>query len=209
MSLLTGTPLGSVTSQEEINITDAPYIYFQDSRATELHNPDADNYYYGLSGTTAYPVYNMGCYQDVQFTEDVTLNVVRCDTVGDKGATQRRNYLEFSFTILHLLPLSVAYNFLNASVPTKTAPFEKMGIGKINNNRFFHLYVPKVYDDDTGDYLIFHIHKAQFVDAWNIGMRSGDPWQVSGVKLRAYADDTKPANQVFATVVRLDPSAIT
>jgi hypothetical protein len=84
-----------------------------------------------------------------------------------------------------------------------------MGIGKINNNRFFHLYVPKVYDDDTGDYLIFHIHKAQFVDAWNIGMRSGDPWQVSGVKLRAYADDTKPANQVFATVVRLDPSAIT
>jgi hypothetical protein len=69
-------------------------------------------------------------------------------------------------------------------------------------------YCPKVYDEDTGDYLLFHLHKAQFVDAWTINMKSGEPWTVNGLKLRAYADDTKPAGQLFGVVVRSDESAL-
>jgi len=29
------------------------------------------------------PIYSLGCIQDVKLTEDVTLNMIRCDTVGD------------------------------------------------------------------------------------------------------------------------------
>jgi hypothetical protein len=79
-----------------------------------------------------------------------------------------------------------------------------MGIGTINNNRFYMAYCPKVYDPDTGDYVVFHLHRAQFVDAWTINMKGGEAWTTTGLKLRAYADDTKPAAQQFGVVVRLD-----
>jgi len=69
-------------------------------------------------------------------------------------------------------------------------------------------YAPKVYDQDTGDYVLFHLHKAQFVDAWEIRMTSGEPWMVANLKLRAYADDTKPAGQLFGVIVRADESAL-
>lgn len=210
MALITGTPLGTIVSQSEIYIEGAPNIYFQDYSANELSNPDAQGFYWGLSGTTAYPVYAIGCVQDVSLGEDVTMNMVRCDTVGDKDAIQKRNHLEVTLSITTLLPLSVLYHILKASVPTATGgALEEMGIGKISNTRFYHVYMPKVYDEDVGDYLAITLHRAKFVDAFQIAMRQGEPWQVTGIKLFAFADDTKPSTQQFATIIRSDASGVT
>lgn len=208
MTLVTGTPKGNITSQDEIYFEGAPYLYIQDYTANPLNNPDADSYYWGLSGTTTYPVFNIGCVRDVSLTEGVTMNQIRCDAVGDKGTIQRRDYVELELTIQTLFPLTALRHMLNLSAVTSVTDIEKVGIGQINNNRFYMAYAPKVYDQDTGDYVLFHFHKAQFVDAWTINMNAGEPWTIQGLKLRAYADDTKPANQVFGTIVRADPSAI-
>lgn len=207
MGLITGTPLGDLDLQEEIYLSDAPYLYVQDYNANPLHNPDADGYYYGMSGTAAYPVKALGCPSDVSLTEDVTVNQIRCDNIGDKDTVQRRNYVEFVFTLATVLPLTTLRYLLGASVPTVGTGYEKMGLGGINNNQKFMLYCPKVYDEDTGDYLIVHLHKCKFVDAWSIGMNT-EGWKITGLKLRAYADDTKPAAQKFGVIVRSDPSAL-
>ena len=208
MALVTGTPIGNVDSQDEIYLEGAPNIYIQQYEASPLNNPDADGYYWGMSGTTTYPVFSIGCVQDVSLTEGLTMNSIRCDAVGDKGTIQRRDYVEFDITILTPFPLSSLRHLLNMSSPTVGTNVEKMGIGKINNNRFYMAYCPKVYDEDTGDYLLFHLHKAQFVDAWTINMKSGEPWTVNGLKLRAYFDDTKPSGQGFGVIVRADESAL-
>lgn len=209
MALVTGIPLGTITSNDEITLEGAPNIYFQDALANPLNNPDADDYYWGLSGTAAYPVFQLGCYVDVSLTEDITINTVRCDTVGDKATVQKRNYIELTLTLQHFLPLSILSKVGGfGDTPTSGSGVEKVGIGKINNNQYWHVYMPKVYDEDTGDYVLIHMHRAQFVDAWTIGMRSGDPWQMTGLKIRGYADETKPQTQQFATIVRADASAI-
>jgi len=208
MALVTGTPLGNVDSQEEVYIEGAPNIYIQQTEANPLFNPDGDNYYWGLSGTTAYPVFAIGCVQDVSLTEGLTMNAIRCDAVGDKGVIQRRDYVEFNVTVLTLFPLVTLRHLLNLSTPTASAGLEKVGIGQINNNRYYMAYCPKVYDQDVGDYVMFHLHRAQFVDAWTINMASGEPWTVTGLKLRAFADENKPSNQLFGTIVRSDLSAL-
>jgi hypothetical protein len=208
MALITGTPEGNVVNQEEIYLEGAPYIYFQDAEAAPLNNPDTDTYYWGLSGTSTYPAYNIGCPLDVAFGEDVTLNAVRCDNIGDKAAIQKRNYLELTLTIQSFFPLTVLRHLLKASVPDVGTDISKMGIGDINNNQFYMVYMPKVYDPDSGDYVLFHMHRAQYVDAWSIDMRSGEPWQMTGLRLRGYADENKPANQKFATIVRSDASVL-
>jgi len=209
MGLSTGTPLGTIIAQEDLYIEGAPYIYFQDAQAGELNTPDAQGFYWGLSGTSVYPVYNLGCVQDVSLGEDVTMNMVRCDTVGDKDAIQKRNHLEVTLSITTILPLTVLYHILKASVPTQSGGMlEEMGIGSINNSRNYHVYMPKVYDEDVGDYLAITLHKAKFVDAFTIGMKQGEPWQITGIKLFAFADTTKPDAQSFATIIRADASAI-
>jgi len=207
-SLITGTPAGSSVTQEDLYLEGAPVIIIQDYNASLLNNPDSDGYYWGLSGTATYPYKIVGCVEDVSLTEGLTMNDVRCDTDGIKDTVQRRDYIEFNMTIKSLFPLTVASDFLNLSTPTTGTDKEKTGIGAINNNRFYHVYAPKVYDEDTGDLLIFNLHKAKFVDAWTIEMRYGDNWAVTGVKLRAYADTTKPAAQKFGVIVRTDPSAL-
>lgn len=208
MTLITGTPIGNVDSQDEIYIEGAPNIYIQEYTANPLYNPDADGYHWGLSGTVSQPVFNLGCVQDVALTEGVTMNQIRCDAVGDKGTIQKRDYIELTLTISTLFPFSTLRHMLNLSAPTVGTNVEKVGIGQINNNRFYMAYCPKVYDQDTGDYVLFHFHKAQFVDAWEIAMPSGEPWKASGLKLRAYADDTKSANELFGVIVRADESAL-
>jgi hypothetical protein len=204
MTLATGTPLGNVDSQDDIYLEGAPYIYFQDYRANPLFNPDGDGFYWGLSGTSVYPVYNLGCVNDVSLTEDVTMNNIRCDTVGDKGVVQKRNYVEFVFTLQTMFPLVELRHLLGLSAVTASGGLEKVGIGSINNNQNYMLYAPKVYDDDTGDYLLFHLHKAKPVDAWTIGM-GVDGWKITGLKFRAFADTTKPDAQKFGVIVRADP----
>ena len=210
MALVTGTPVGSVTTNEEIVLEGAPNIYVQDASATPLSNPDSEGFYWGLSGTTTNPVFLLGCVTDVSLGEDVTMNQVRCDTVGDKDTVQKRNYIELTLTMSHLFPLEALATTLNLSTVTETIAThtQKVGIGKINNNKYFHVYLPKVYDESTGDYLLIHLHRAKFVDAWSIAMASGDVWKVSGIKLRAFIDESKPAGQEFGTIVRSDFSAI-
>lgn len=207
--IVTGAPVGSILAQEELYIEGAPYLYFQDASANPLNNPDADGFYWNLSGTSSLPVYRIGCIQDVSLTEGLTINQVRCDTIGDKATIQRRDYLEFAFSFTSLFPLSALRHLLNlGSVPVSGTDYEKVGIGSINNSQFYHFYAPKVYDDTTGDFVTFHLHRAQFVDAFTINMRSGEPWMVEGIKIRAYADETKPAAQKFAVIVRGDASAL-
>ena len=208
MSLSTGTPAGNVDSQDEIYIEGSPYLFIQQYEATPLNNPDGSGYYWGMSGTTAYPVFQIGCVQDVSLTEGVTMNAIRCDTDGDRGTIQRRDHVEFNLTILSQFPLTTLRHMLNLSTPTVSTGLEKMGIGSINNNRFYMAYAPKVYDQDTGDYVLFHLHRAQFVDAWTINMKGGDSWTTTGLKLRAYSDSTRPDNQKFGVIVRSDTSAI-
>lgn len=207
-ALVTGTPVGNVDSQDEIYVEGSPYIYIQQTEASPLNNPDADGFYWGLSGTVAYPVFQVGCVQDVSLTEGVTMNAIRCDTIGDKGVIQRRDYLEFNVTILTPFPLTTLRHLLNLSAVTVGTDVEKVGIGQINNNRYYMAYCPKVYDPDTGDYVLFHLHRCQFVDAWTINMKSGEPWTITGLKLRAFADENRAANQLFGVIVRADVSAI-
>lgn len=207
-TLITGSPVGNVLSAEDLFLTDAPYLYFQDASANPFNNPDGDGYYWMLSGTVPYPVYNIGCPLDVKFTEGVTANDVRCDNVGVKDTVQRRDYVELQLTISSLFPLSQTRHIMNLSTPTESSGLEKVGIGPINNTRKFMVYAPLVYDPDSGDYLVIHLHKAKFVDAWTIDMKSGEPWQLTGIKIRAYADDTKPTAQRFGVILRSDASAL-
>jgi len=208
MTLLTGTPEGNVIDQDDIYIEGAPYIYYQRQEAGLLHAPDSDGYYWGLSGTSVYPVYSLACYEDVALGEDVTVNAVRCDKSGDKAMIQKRNRLEVSLSLSTLFPLTTTSPILNASTPLSATPFEKMGIGNINNNVYYHVYLPKVYDEDAGDYVSFTIHRAQFVNAWSIAMVSGNKWMIGGINIAGLVDDSKPSGQEFATVIRYDPSAI-
>jgi hypothetical protein len=208
MGLLTGTPEGNVVSGQEIYIEGAPYIYYQNYNASYLHNPDGDTYYWGLSGTTANPVYSLACYEDVALSDDLTVNSVRCDQVGDKAVIQKRNHLVFTFNLSALFPLAVSSPIIRGSTVTESGNFEKMGIGPINNNVYYHIYLPKVYDEVNGDYVSITLHRAQFVDAWTIAMVSGDKWMLGGISAWALFDDTLPAGQEFATIIRLDPSEI-
>lgn len=207
-TLVTGTPVGNLLTAEDLYLEGAPYIYFQDNLANPLNNPDGDGYYWGLSGTSAYPVYEVGCPLDVSFTEGVTANDVRCDNVGVKDTIQKRDYVELQLTINSMFPLSQLRHLMGLSTPTTGTGVEKVGIGGINNTRSYHVYMPRVYDEDSGDYLVIHLHKAKFVDAWSLDMKSGEPWQLTGVKIRAYADQTKPTTQRFGVIVRADASAL-
>ena len=206
--MITGTPVGNLDSQEEVYVEGAPNLYIQQTEANPLKNPDPDGFYWGLSGTATHPVFEIGCVQDVGLTEGVTMNAIRCDAVGDKGVIQRRDYLEFNLTILSLFPLTTLRHLLNLSAATVGTGTEKVGIGTINNNRYYMAYAPRVYDPDTGDYVLFHLHRAQFIDAWTINMKGGEAWTATGLKLRAFADTTKPSAQQFGTIVRSDLSAL-
>lgn len=203
--IATGTAVGNVISQEDLYLEGAPYIYFQDNRANPLNNPDAQGYYWGLSGTTTYPAYLLGCIQNVTLTQGLTMNDVRCDTVGVKDTIQKRDYIEFDMTILSQLPLSVMAKLLNLSTATVGTGYETVGIPQINNSISYHVYAPKIYDlADPVSWLMFYLHKAKFVDAWTINMVYGGPWTMTGIKLRAYANDSYPATQLFGVIKRFD-----
>lgn len=206
MALATGTPLGTITSQEEEYLEGAPYIYFQDNAANPRFNPDAQNFYWGLTGSATYPVYNLGCIQDVSLTEGVTMNDVRCDTIGVKDTIQKRDYVEFNLTILSQLPLTVIRHVMNLSAPSTGTGFETVGIPRINNSQRYMVYAPMVYDEAAAGWLMFHLHRAKFVDAWTLNMVYGASWNLTGIKLRAYADEAKPSNQIFGVIRRADPS---
>lgn len=209
MALVTGTPEGTILQQDELYIEGAPYIYFQDWSAGYLSGPDGDNFYWGLSGTALLPVYELACYEDVSLQDDLTINAVRCDQAGDRALIQKRNHLAFTFTLSTLMPLANIRYLIHGGAVTTTAPYEKMGLGEIAQNQFFHIYLPKVYDTENGHYLSITLHKAQFTQPWTIAMASGDKWALAGIGAWAFADDSLPAGQEFATIIRYDPANIT
>jgi hypothetical protein len=208
MTMVTGTPEGTVISQEDLYIEGSPMIYFQDYRANPLNNPDTDGFYWNMSGTTTYPVKNIGCPLDVSLTEGVTMNDVRCDTVGSKDIIQRRDYIELNLTISSLFPITSVADIMNLSTPTVAAGIEKVGIGAINNSQKWMVYMPRVYDETTGEYLMIHLHKAKFIDAWSLDMKSGEAWTLSNIKIRAFADDSKPSTARFGTILRSDAAIV-
>ena len=210
MALITGSPYGTITASEDIYLSDAPYIYFQDATASPFFNPDSDGYYWQVSGTATYPVFEFACVEGVTFTEGRTLNDVTCDNVGVKDTVQTRDYVEFQLSVKSLFPFTNLSRILAASAATINASqnTEKIGIGKINNNQFWHVYAPKVYDEDVGDYVAIHLHKAKFVNSWTIEMPYANQWSITGLALRGFADTTKPTAQQFAVVVRHDPSVL-
>ena len=209
MSLVTGTPLGNIQSAEDIYLEGAPTIYFQDYAADPLKNPDADGFYWGLSGTSTYPAYELGCVTDVSLTENLTVNDVLCDNVGVKSTIQQRNYLEFQFTVQSFFPFQTLRHLIKGGAVTETAPTQKFGLGSVTQNKYYMVYAPKVYDEDVGDYVVIHLHKASFVNAFTLTTPFGSPWQLTGIVLRAFADTGKPAAQQFASIIRSDASVIT
>jgi hypothetical protein len=208
MPLITGTPVGGSLTQENTYIEGAASIFVQDYRANPLFNPDAQGYYWGMSGTVSYPYIEIGCVQDVTLTENMTMNDVRCDTIGVVDTIMKRNYIEMNLTILTLLPLKVLRHFLKIEAPTVGTGYEKSGIGQINQAQYYHVYSPKVYDEANAYWLTFWLNKAKFVDAWTINQKYGDSWTVTGLKLRAFADSTRPANQLFGSIMRFDGSGV-
>jgi hypothetical protein len=208
LALVTGTPIGNVDAQEDIFLESAPSMWFQDAEANPLKNPDGDGFFWNLSGTTAYPAYEIGCPNDVSFTEDITINDVLCDNVGVKDTVQQRNYVEFQFTIRSLFPLQTLRHILQGGAVTETSPTQKFGFGPINNNQFWMVYAPKVYDQDNSDYVWIHLHRAKFVEAWTIDMPFGSNWEVTGLRLRGFVDSDKPSAQAFGMFGRSDLSVI-
>lgn len=210
MALVTGTPYGTITSQESLFVDSAPSIYLQNSLASPFNAPDADGFYWGMSGTATYPVLEIGCPYDIAFTENLTINDVLCDTVGLQATIQQRNYMEFTFSVRSLFPTSVLTVLMKGGTDVVNAGTHtsKFGFGPINNALFWHVYTPRVYDTTVGDYVWLWFHKAQFVDAWSLGMAFGTPWQLTGIKLRAVADTTKPSAQIFGMFGRSDASVI-
>ncbi len=209
MALATGTPLGLIESQEDIYIEGAPFFYFQERENGHYeHNPDGDGFYWGMSGTTGAPVYQAGCYEDVSWAEDRTVNTVRCDAVGDKAAIMKRNFLDLTLTLTSLFPLTSLKHMIHGSEVTETpGETEKMGLGDIDNATYYRVYMPKVYDEAAADYVCITGHKCQFIGALELAMSGDNRWGLS-VTVRFLADDDVPAAQKFATIIRLDPSAI-
>lgn len=209
MALITGTPLGQINIQDDIYLDTAPTVFFQNrSGVNELNNPDGDGFYWGLSGTTSNPVFQLRCVDTVQLASNYDINQIRCDTDGDVGTIQKLNYLDLTFNLKTFFPLATLTEILKGGAVTTTpGATEKMGIGQPNNNKFFRGYFPTVYDPDTGDYLAVTMHKAQFVDSWTIAFNYGEPSTVN-VILRGFADTDLPAAQQFATIIRADPSAL-
>ncbi len=51
-------------------------------------------------------------------------------------------------------------------------------------------------------------HRAQFTGNFQLQTPYSGAWMISGIEVRMYADSTKPADQRFATVIRVDPGPL-
>jgi hypothetical protein len=205
MSQSTGSAEGVIEVQQSLYFDGAPNIWFQEMTAPELYNPDASGFYWQLSGTVAYPVYELGCANDVVLTENLTLNDVICDAVGVVDTVQRRNYLEFTLSIQTLFPLEILAHMIKGGGYVLTpGVMEQMGLGEIDPNKYYHVYASKVYSESLGAYVAITMHRAKFMDAFSLAFRYGNNWNLTGIKIRAFADTTKPTVQRFATIIRAD-----
>jgi hypothetical protein len=214
VTLITGSPVGNIVNSQTQLVDSPPVFYFQEkinadgTTVGHLNNPDADGFYYNLSGTTARPVYEGGCYENFQLSDIRDVNMVRCDAEGDRSAIQRRNSLQVTFTLKEFFKLDKLRHMLNFGDVTTTASHsEKAGVGQIDNTKFYYLWFPSVYDENTGDYFSWHIHRAQFTNAWAMSYTYANPATVT-IQVTGFSEPSLPAAQRFATVFRLDPSAL-
>ena len=214
MALITGTPMGTIVTQPEIYVDQPPTFWFQD-RVTSaggtvplLNNPDAASFYWGLTSTSTNPIYQVGCYENFQVVDVRTVNMIRCDTNGNRTAIQKRDALNITFTLKTLFPLATLRHMLNLGpVTSVVGATEKVGVGIIDNSKYYYVYFASVYDPNTGDYVNFTGHRVQFTQAWTLAFAYGMPATV-GIQATCFADVDKPDTQQFATVIRADPSSI-
>lgn len=215
MALVTGTPLGTIVTQPEIYVDQPPTFWFQE-RYTPAgasvglqNNPDAASFYWGLSATSTNPVYQVGCYETFNVVDVRTINMIRCDTNGMRTAIQKRDQLNITFTLKTLFPLATLRHMMNLGPVTSVAgATEKLGIGIIDNSKYYYVYFASIYDPNTGDYVNLTGHRVQFTLAWTLAFAYGMPATV-GIQASLFADTDKPDAQQFATVIRADPSSIT
>lgn len=214
MTLITGTPSGNIITPAELYVDQPPTFWFQEKFTSAgatvglLYPPDADGFYWNLSGTTANPVYEAGCYETFQIADVREINMVRCDTDGDRTAIQKRNSLNVTFTLKSLFSFAKLRHMLNLGpVTTTVGATEKMGIGIIDNSKYYYVYFSSIYDQATGDYVSVTGHRVQFTNAWQLSFPYGNAANV-GIQATLFADTTRPSAQQFATVIRADPSNI-
>ena len=215
MSLITGTPVGNVITPPELYLDQPPTFWFQNRYTAAgasvglLNPPDSDGFYWGLSGTTANPVYEVGCYENFQVADVRTINMIRCDTTGNRTAIQKRDALNITFTLKAPFPLATVRNMLNLGpVTTNSGATEKVGVGLIDNSLYYYVYFASIYDQTTGDYVNFTGHRVQFTNAWQWAFTYGNAATFT-IQATCFADTDKPSDQYFATIIRADPSSIT
>jgi hypothetical protein len=201
------TPTGTIVTAEEIYIENAPEIWFG---GVAQYSPDADGYYYGITGIAGNPVYKLGCFEAFQFRDNVTINELRCDTSGLVKRTQTRDFLVCTFTLKSLLPLTMLTHILRGGTVTwnDAENAEKMGLGLIDNSTFYKFFFSRIYDDAAGDFVSVTGHRCQFTGNFQVSAPYANAWTVTGVEIAFYADTTLPDDQQFATVVRVDASAL-
>ena len=208
-SLASGTPFGNIIEQEDVTLESAPNVYFGSTDVPYMFAPDTDGFYWNLSGTVTDPLYQLGCYENVSFGDNLDVNAVRSDAVGDKDVIMKRNHLELQATLKSFLPFTVLSKVMNGGAVTtnNVQNTEKFGLGVINNNAYYRVYLPKVYDEATGDYVSITGHRCKFISNGQIQMTYGNSWTLQ-ITIWMIADEDKPVDQRFATVVRADPSVL-
>lgn len=214
MALVTGSPVGNIISPTEIYVDQPPTFYFQERYTSSgasvglLNNPDGDGFYWSLSGTTANPIYEAGCYENFQVTDVRELNMVRCDTDGDRTAIQKRNSLNITFTLKSFFSLAKLRHMLNLGpVTTSGGLLEKAGIGIIDNSKYYYIYFPSVYDPTAGDYIAITGFRVQFTNAWQMSFPYGNAANVT-IQATMFSDADKPDAQKFGSFIRADASDI-
>jgi len=202
------TPTGQINVGEDIYLEGGPTVWFQSADAPLANDPDSNDVYYGLSGTGTHPIYEIGCYDDFQFVDEVTTNAVQCQALGTVDELQRREHLMATFTLKSLLPFSILSRVMRGGAVITAAldGTEAFGLGEINSQKY-HLYFARQYDPDTGDYVSITCHRAVFTNASPLSTPYADAWNIP-VEMKVLADRSKPRDQRFATVLRLDPSVI-
>jgi hypothetical protein len=207
----TSEPTGTITTAEDLFIEGAPEIWFG---GVPQYSPDADGFYHGITGVDdgdpTHRVYKLGCYENFRFSDNIQMNEIRCDTTGLEKTSQTRDYLTATFDLKSLLPLTELRHLIRAGAVTwnDAENSEKMGIGEIDNTLFYMCFFSRVYDPTAGDFVSVTGHRCQFTGNFQLQTPYANAWSITGVEIRFYADNDKPDDQRFATVVRVDASAL-
>jgi len=201
------SPTGTIVTAEDIFIEGGPTVWFG---GDAQYSPDDDGFYHGIVGTADDPIYRLGCYENFRFQDNVSVSEIRCDTEGLVKTSQTRDYLVATFDLKSLLPLAQLRHPLRAGPVTwnDAENAEKMGIGEIDNSLFYKFFFSRIYDSTAGDFVSVTGHRTQFTGNFQLQTPYAGAWMITGVEVRFYADEDLPDAQRFATVIRVDASAL-